>query len=752
MVTEYVLKIHNRCDLACDHCYVYEHADQSWRRKPRAIGGATVRWAARRIAEHAAAHGLGEIRVVLHGGEPLLLGAAGLREVLAVLRSRVDPVCRLDLRLHTNGVLLDETLCALFDEYAVRVGVSLDGDRAANDRHRRFADGRSSHPHVRHALELLRRPEYRHLYAGLLCTVDPANDPIAVYEALLAESPPSLDLLLPHATWDHPPPRPGGGTPYADWLGRVHARWTSDGRPVAIRLFDSMLSAASGGPSLGESVGLDPVNLLVIETDGGWEQADSLKTAFDGAPETGLNVRTHAVDAVAALPGPAARRGGLAALCETCRSCEVVRVCGGGLYAHRYRTGSGFSNPSVYCPDLKALAGLVVPAAKAAPAPDAGSTGTAAHTLSPAAFDSLARGPGDPAAVAALAQAGLSLTRALVARVASGLPDGAGELEQAAWEGLALLSRVDLERPAAVAEVLAHPCTAVWASRCLRPPRAARATLDLAHLAGIAASAALHAGMEAELPLPVRDGSLHLPALGVLRLGRQAGRTIRVSVSSRGLYAAGRRVTGQDPRWLPVRSARFGDRTVLVDDLDAFRGRSGWRPAGRLTGSRWEGWRTCLDGAGKRLEQDAPAYARALRAGLRAVVPLRPGPPRGHRAGGLRHPLGAVGLPPPGSGDLEVALLREFQIAKLDALTTLHGLVEVTPQAPGRILREAYARLAQAELWRVTPGADARDRFGRLSARIHEAIDVLTASGSLTPHGVRFVAGMRATVGSWAGD
>jgi len=28
------------------------------------------------------------------------------------------------------------------------------------------------------------------------------------------------------------------------------------------------------------------------------------------------------------------------------------RTCGGGLYAHRYRSGLGFANPSVYCADL----------------------------------------------------------------------------------------------------------------------------------------------------------------------------------------------------------------------------------------------------------------------------------------------------------------------------------------------------------------------------------------------------------------
>ena len=43
------------------------------------------------------------------------------------------------------------------------------------------------------------------------------------------------------------------------------------------------------------------------------------------------------------------------ALAEECRSCQIRRICGGGLYGHRYRPGTGFANPSVYCPDLMGL-------------------------------------------------------------------------------------------------------------------------------------------------------------------------------------------------------------------------------------------------------------------------------------------------------------------------------------------------------------------------------------------------------------
>jgi uncharacterized protein len=32
-----------------------------------------------------------------------------------------------------------------------------------------------------------------------------------------------------------------------------------------------------------------------------------------------------------------------------------MTTCGGGLYPHRYRSGSGFRHPSVYCADLMRL-------------------------------------------------------------------------------------------------------------------------------------------------------------------------------------------------------------------------------------------------------------------------------------------------------------------------------------------------------------------------------------------------------------
>lgn len=439
----FVLKVASRCDLACDHCYIYEHRDQSWRGRPMVIGMATVRAAARRIAEHARAHDVARVSVVLHGGEPLLLGPARLREITRELRTTIGGRGELDLRMQTNGVRLDTATAEVLLEAGVRIGVSLDGDRAANDRHRRFRSGATSHPQTLRALALLRQPRYRPLYAGLLCTIDLDNDPIAAYEALIAEQPPHIDLLLPHATWEDPP-----SGRYAPWLLAVHERWLADGRPVPIRLFDSIRDLGAGGPSGTEAIGIDAGDIAVIETDGAWEEPDSMKTTVDGGGATGLSIFTSSADEVTREPAMRRRRGGVAVLSDTCQACPVVRQCGGGMTAHRYRAANGFDNPSVYCDDLKEL--IITINERGAPTDEL-------SALPPDVFDQLAYGFGDADAVAFLTDAELAINRALVSEVAS----RAGE-----WRTLPEMER---RSPETFNSVIAGPFVRAWAVTCLRP-------------------------------------------------------------------------------------------------------------------------------------------------------------------------------------------------------------------------------------------------------------------------------------------
>lgn len=367
---QYLLKIHSRCNLACDYCYMYEAADQSWRGRPRRMELATVRRTARRIAEHAQRYGLDEVGVILHGGEPLLVGADHLDALLGELAGGLarGAGARVRFSLQTNGLRLsaEPALLDVLHRYRVAVGVSLDGTAADHDRHRRLPSGAGSWARTAEAIRLLGSAAHRELFAGLLCVVDLAADPVATYEALLEFAPPRIDLLLPHGTWEaqppgvrrSPPPAPptgGEAAPYGEWLIAAFDRWYgAPRRETGIRLFEELAVLLLGGRAASESVGLAPVDLVVVETDGAIEQADSLKAAYDGAPGTGLDVWRHGFAQAAALPAFQARQRGLEGLGPVCAGCPLAAVCGGGLYAHRYGDGR-FDRPSVYCADLDRL-------------------------------------------------------------------------------------------------------------------------------------------------------------------------------------------------------------------------------------------------------------------------------------------------------------------------------------------------------------------------------------------------------------
>jgi uncharacterized protein len=353
---EFILKVHQRCNLSCDYCYVYTTADQTWRTKPLAMSTMVQQAVVDRIAEHVRAHDVTETRVVLHGGEPLLAGAAALSAFADRVRRAVPSSCDTHLLVQTNGVLLDRPAIEVLRDGGISIGISVDGTPASHDRHRLFPTGRGSYAAVARALALLAETQNRPAFGGLLCVIDVNDDPRDCYEALAKHAPPFIDFLLPYANWNTPPPVAGTPTPYADWLITAFDYWYhANPQRTHVRLFEELINLVLGGASRSEQIGLSPLATVVIDTDGAIELMDSLKTSYHGAPDTGLNVLRDPLDAALRHPGVVVRQLGIAGLAAICQTCPVHRVCGGGHYAHRYASSTGFANPSVYCRDLRRL-------------------------------------------------------------------------------------------------------------------------------------------------------------------------------------------------------------------------------------------------------------------------------------------------------------------------------------------------------------------------------------------------------------
>ena len=354
----FLCKVHSRCNIDCDYCYMYHAADQSWRNQPKLMSEPVVRQTAQRIREHLVHHGKLATQIILHGGEPLLAGPRYLRRFMQTMKEVVGEVATVSFGIQSNGILITGDVIEICQQYGATIGISLDGPKWVNNIHRRDHRNLATYDRVEQGIEILLATD-RRVFAGFLCTICLEADPLEVFHHLLRFNPPSIDFNYPLGNYDAPPPgRPPytAQTPYADWLIPVFDEWYET-RPVTVRIrkFYDLIRLMLGARSSVENFGLREIDFVVIETNGALEGVDTLKATYQGAPSIGLNVFDHSFDEALNCPSILARQQGLAALCDTCQQCPLVNICGGGYLPHRYHAETGFMNPDIYCPDHQRL-------------------------------------------------------------------------------------------------------------------------------------------------------------------------------------------------------------------------------------------------------------------------------------------------------------------------------------------------------------------------------------------------------------
>ena len=275
----------------------------------------------------------------------------------------------------------------------------------------------------------------------------------------------------------------------------------------------------------------------------------------------------------------------------------------------------------------------------------------------------------------------------------------------------------------------------------------------------IAAAAAIRAGADARLELPVRTGLVHLPGISSWRVDKTAD---TVPIEIRGGTA--RLPAGSTP--IPLRTLTAGSVSIVLDDLDPYRDCYGRPAAARLADEEFAAWQDEFRAAWQLIERDYPRYALGLAAGLSVVVPLASADPGRHASATARDAFGAVAIARPGDpAVLALLLMHEFQHVKLGAVLDVLDLHDAADgdeyYAPWRddprplegLLQGSYAHLAVTDYWRIrrlATGSEATAAaFARWREQTMEAIGTLAASAALTEVGRRFVDGMRATAVGW---
>lgn len=136
------------CNMNCRYCF-YRSACEG--RDNGVMSRRTVDALLRKVREYRPS----SLTVLFQGGEPTLAGTDFYRYFIAGVRAAVPAPTSFGLQ--TNGLLIDDKWADLFREHGFLIGLSLDGDRATNDRYRRDHRGESVFDRVMNAAGTLER-------------------------------------------------------------------------------------------------------------------------------------------------------------------------------------------------------------------------------------------------------------------------------------------------------------------------------------------------------------------------------------------------------------------------------------------------------------------------------------------------------------------------------------------------------------------------------------------------------------------
>ncbi|MFF7378247.1 HEXXH motif domain-containing protein [Streptomyces massasporeus] len=429
-------------------------------------------------------------------------------------------------------------------------------------------------------------------------------------------------------------------------------------------------------------------------------------------------------------------------------------------------------------------------------------------------FAELAAGGGSAAAVAFLERAERA-RRLLLLRTLLGHLDALPTPLTPVAEVWRVLKEAAEKSPEPVERLLLAPPTGGWISHMLRrvhgtavgPPLWAEA----GHFSALALSASLHAGTETAFDVPLTDGRLPLPGLGMVRLpGAQEGLTVgRATTAGGELTVTGPgRTTGSvratcrplsrpddtdGDTWLPLRTLTHHgpDGTapvaVVLEDLDPYRDLDDHLPPARLDEDEAREWQRLFGEAARILTRPVtPGPGRVHPAMIRAIVPfgrtgVSPPPlPFVQVSASSGDSFGGMLIVRPASAlALAETLVHELQHSKMAALLHLFPLLDddraeryyapwrTDPRHLTGLLHGAYAFTGVAGFWRDrladAQGADAQsadppsdeavERAGyffalrRLQSRL--AVRTLLTSGRLTVEGRALVSGLARTLDGW---
>lgn len=366
-----ILKTVERCNINCSYCYYFHGGDNSFESRPPTIPDEIADSVGNFLVKGALDLGVRNVQVVFHGGEPLMQSKRRFDRLCTNIRSSFSATdVSLVFSVQTNGTLVDNEWCELFDKHQISVGISLDGPREINDIYRVDHKGRSTYAATAQGIQCLMDYEAAHNVSfglGALTVINANYDYKAIYKHLTEELGfKRIGFLLPDCSHDSFPEMGASAARFGQILEDIFDAWADN--PIAeitniSRTLNFFKKNAMSGKPVPASSGNEAAKaneistlgnqIIVIHSDGMLSVDDSLIPASAWRNQlAGANIATTSLREWLRSPFYSTLHHHIRNVPTACHDCSWQRVCHGGDMENRFSIADGFARKSVFCDGL----------------------------------------------------------------------------------------------------------------------------------------------------------------------------------------------------------------------------------------------------------------------------------------------------------------------------------------------------------------------------------------------------------------
>jgi uncharacterized protein len=326
------------CNLDCDYCYLPHRQVKNQLSldliEPIFQMLLTSRWASQ------------DFTVCWHAGEPLAMPIefyqAAFARAQAVSQSVNNDAIGFGYSFQTNGILINQAWCELFQRHPVHVGVSIDGPAFIHDAHRQTRTGLGSHAATMRGIAQLQRNNIPFDVISVI-TREALDYPDEIFHFFLEHGITDVGFNMEEiegthqtSTLDHD----GVDDRYRAFMQRIWELTVEHQGALQVREFETLCSLVYSGARL-ESTDMNrPFVIVNIDYQGNFATFDpellAVQTDRYGQFILG-NVLQDTLESVCATDKFQRIYREMAAGVEQCRqTCDYFGVCGGGAGSNKY--------------------------------------------------------------------------------------------------------------------------------------------------------------------------------------------------------------------------------------------------------------------------------------------------------------------------------------------------------------------------------------------------------------------------------